>query len=124
MVLLQRNGRTTLRDPIVRSGWPVTGLRRRPGRLFSAFSGAATLVGVIHLTQPLRPCTSRGHALAAVFGRVIWSLASELTGLPTAVAVLFPCGAGRMLEIAGVAGEAWRFLDGCGTSRGRSYQRL
>jgi hypothetical protein len=42
---------------------------------------------------------------------VIWSLASNLTGLPTAVAVLFPCGAGRVLEIAGAAGEAWRFFD-------------
>jgi hypothetical protein len=42
---------------------------------------------------------------------VIWSVASELTGLPTAVAVLFPCGAGRVLEIAGVAGEPVRFLD-------------
>jgi len=37
--------------------------------------------------------------------------ASELTGLPSAVAVLFPCGAGRVLEIAGVAGEAWRLFD-------------
>jgi hypothetical protein len=46
-----------------------------------------------------------------VFARVIWSLASELTGLPTAVAVLFPCGAGRVLEIAGAAGEAVRFFD-------------
>jgi hypothetical protein len=51
------------------------------------------------------------NALAAVFARVIWSLASELTGLPTAVAVLFPCGAGRVLEIAGAAGEAVRFFD-------------
>jgi hypothetical protein len=42
--------------------------------LFPASSGAATLVGVIHLTQPSRTCTSRGHALAAVFARVIWSL--------------------------------------------------
>jgi hypothetical protein len=42
---------------------------------------------------------------------VIWSLASELTGFPTAVAVLFPCGARRVLEIAGVDGEAVRFLD-------------
>jgi hypothetical protein len=79
--------------------------------LFTASSGAATLVGVIHLTQPPRPCTFGGHALAAVFARVIWSLASELSGLPTAVAVLFPCGAGRVLEIAGSAGEAWRFFD-------------
>jgi hypothetical protein len=46
-----------------------------------------------------------------VFARVIWSLASELIGLPTAVAVLFPCGTGRVLEVAGVAGEAVRFLD-------------
>jgi hypothetical protein len=46
-----------------------------------------------------------------VFARVIWSLASELTGFPTTVAVLFPCGAGRVLEIAGEAGEAWRFFD-------------
>jgi hypothetical protein len=46
-----------------------------------------------------------------VFARVISSVASELTGLPTAVAVLFPCGAGRVLEIAGMAGEAWRFFD-------------
>jgi len=79
--------------------------------LFPASSGAATLVGVIHLTQPSRTCTSRGHALAAVFARVIWSLASELSGLPTAAAVLFPCGAGRVLEIAGVAGDAVRFID-------------
>ena len=79
--------------------------------LFPASSGAATLVGVIHLTQPSRPCVSRGHALATVFARVIWSLASELTGLPSAVAVLFPCGAGRVLEIAGVAGDAVRFID-------------
>ena len=79
--------------------------------LFPASSSAATILGVIHLTQPSRTCSSRGHALAAVFARVIWSLASELTGLPTAVAVLFPCGAGRVLEIAGMAGEAWRFFD-------------
>jgi hypothetical protein len=79
--------------------------------LFPASSGAATLVGVIHFTQPSRTCTSRGHTLAAVFARVIWSLASELTGLPTAAAVLFPCGAGRVLETAGMAGEAWRFFD-------------
>jgi hypothetical protein len=79
--------------------------------LFPASSGAATLIGVIHLSQPSRTCTSRGHALADVFARVVWSLASELTGLPTAVAVLFPCGAGRVLEIAGVAGEAVRFFD-------------
>ena len=79
--------------------------------LFPASSGAATLVGVIHLTQPSRPCVSRGHALATVFARVIWSLASELTGLPSAVAVLFPCGAGRVLEIAGMAGDAVRFFD-------------
>ena len=79
--------------------------------LFPASSGSATLVGVVHLTQPSRPCVSRGHALATVFARVIWSLASELTGLPSAVAVLFPCGAGRVLEIAGVAGEAWRLFD-------------
>jgi len=79
--------------------------------LFPAFSGAATLVGVIHLTQPSRTCTSRGHALAAVFARVIWSLASELSGLPTAAAVLFPCGARRVLEIAGMDGDAVRFFD-------------
>ena len=79
--------------------------------LFPASSGAATLVGVIHLTQPSRTCPSRGHALAAVFARVIWSLASELTGLPIAVAVLFPCGAGRVLEIAGASGDAVRFFD-------------
>jgi hypothetical protein len=79
--------------------------------LFPASSGAATLIGVIHLTQPSLPCIFGGHALAAVFGRVIWSLASELTGLPAAVAVLLPCGTGRVLEIAGVAGEAWRFFD-------------
>ena len=79
--------------------------------LFPASSGAATLVGVIHLTQPSRPCVSRGHALATVFARVIWSLASELTGLPSAVAVLFPRGAGRVLKIAGVAGEAVRLFD-------------
>ena len=78
---------------------------------FPASSGAATLVGVVHLTQPSQPCVSRGHTLAAVFARVIWSLASELTGLPTAVAALFPCGAGRVLEIAGVAGDAVRFFD-------------
>jgi hypothetical protein len=46
-----------------------------------------------------------------MFARVIWSLASELTGLPTAIAVLFPCGTGRVLEIAGAAGEAVRFFD-------------
>jgi hypothetical protein len=79
--------------------------------LFPASSGTATLVGVIHLTQPSRTCPSRGHTLAAVFARAIWSLASELTGLPTAVAVLFPCGAGRVLEIAGAAGDAVRFFD-------------
>jgi hypothetical protein len=79
--------------------------------LFPASSGAATLVGVIHLSQPSRACPSRGHALADVFARVIWSLASELSGLPTAVAVLFPCGAGRVLEIAGAAGDAVRFFD-------------
>jgi hypothetical protein len=79
--------------------------------LFPASSGAATLVGVIHLTQPSRTCASRGHTLAGVFARVIWSLASELTGFPTAVAVVFPCGAGRVLEVAGVAGDAVRFFD-------------
>jgi hypothetical protein len=79
--------------------------------LFPASSGAATLVGIVHLTQPSQPCVSRGHALAAVFARVIWSLASELAGLPTAVAVLFPCGAGRVLEIAGAAGDVVRFFD-------------
>jgi hypothetical protein len=79
--------------------------------LFPASAGAATLVGVIHLTQPPRSCISRRHARAAVFARVIWSLASEMTGLPTAVAVLFPCGAGRVLEIAGAAGDAVRFFD-------------
>jgi hypothetical protein len=79
--------------------------------LFPASSGAATLIGVIHLTQPPRPCPFGGHALAAVFARVIWSLASELTGLPAAVAVVFPCGAGRVLEIAGVAGDSVRFFD-------------
>jgi len=42
---------------------------------------------------------------------VILSPASELTGLPAAVAMLFPCGAGRVLEIAGVAGDAVRFFD-------------
>ena len=79
--------------------------------LFPASPSAATLVGVIRLTRPSRTCTSRGHALAALFARAIWSLASELTGLPTAVAVLFPCGAGRVLEIAGATGEAVRFFD-------------
>jgi hypothetical protein len=79
--------------------------------LFPASSGAATLVGVVHLTQPLQPCVSRGHALADVYARVVWSLASELSGLPTAAAVLFPCGAGCVLEIAGVAGDALRFSD-------------
>jgi len=39
--------------------------------LFPVSSGAATLVGVIHLTQPPQPCVSRGHTLAAVFVRVI-----------------------------------------------------
>ena len=43
--------------------------------------------------------------------RVVWSLASELSGLPAAVAVVFPCGAGCVLEIAGVAGDAVRFFD-------------
>jgi hypothetical protein len=79
--------------------------------LFPASPGAATLAGVIHLTQASRTCPPGGHALAAVYARVIWSLASELTGLPTAVAVLFPCGAGRVLEIAGMAGDAVRFFD-------------
>ena len=79
--------------------------------LFPASSGTATLVGIIHLSQPPRSCPPGGHALATVFARVIWSLASELTGLPTAVAVLFPCGARRVLEIAGVDGEAVRFFD-------------
>jgi hypothetical protein len=79
--------------------------------LFPASSGGATLVGVIHLTQPSRTCTSRGHVLAAVFARVIWSLASELTGFPAAAAVLFPCGTRRVLEIADVAGDAVRFFD-------------
>jgi hypothetical protein len=79
--------------------------------LFPASSGTATLVGIIHLSRPRRPCPPGGHDLAAVFARVILSLASELTGLPTAVAVLFPCGTGRVLEIAGVAGEAVRFFD-------------
>jgi hypothetical protein len=79
--------------------------------LFPASSGTATLVGIIHLSRPPRPCPPGGHALAAVFARAIWSLASELTGLPTAVAVLFPCGTGRVLEIAGVAGDAVRFFD-------------
>src|SRR5579863_9143219 len=32
MPLPRRNGRTTLLDPLGRSGWPVTSLRRRPGR--------------------------------------------------------------------------------------------
>jgi hypothetical protein len=36
---------------------------------------------------------------------------SELGGLPTAVAVLFPRGAGHVLEIAGMAGDAVRFFD-------------
>jgi len=79
--------------------------------LFPASSGAATLVGVIHLIQPSRTCPPGGHALAAVYARVIWSLASELGGLPAAVAVVFPCGAGRVLEIAGMAGDAVRFFD-------------
>ena len=65
--------------------------------LFPASSGAATLVGVIHLIQPSRTCPPGGHALAAVYARVIWSLASELGGLPAAVAVVFRCGAGRVL---------------------------
>jgi len=73
--------------------------------------GTATLVGIIHLSRPPRPCPPGGHALAAVFARVILSPASELTGLPAAVAMLFPCGAGRVLEIAGVAGDAVRFFD-------------
>ena len=79
--------------------------------LFSRSPDAAVLVGVIHLSRPSRPRAPGGHALAAVFARVTWSLASKLTGLPTAVAVLLPCGAGRVLEIAGAAGEAWRFFD-------------
>jgi hypothetical protein len=37
--------------------------------LFPASSGAAALVGVIHLTKPSRSCVSGGHALAAVFAR-------------------------------------------------------
>jgi hypothetical protein len=78
--------------------------------LFPASAGAATLVGVIHLAKASRPCASGRHALAAVFTRVIWSLASKLAGRPTAVAVLFPCGAGRVFEIAGVAREALRFF--------------
>jgi hypothetical protein len=79
--------------------------------LFPASSGAATFVGVVHLTQPSRTCPPGGHTLAAVFARVTWSLASELGGLPAAAAVLFPCGAGRVLEIAGAAGDAVRFFD-------------
>jgi hypothetical protein len=84
--------------------------------LFPASSDAATLVGVIHLTHPSRTCTSRGHALAAVFARVIWSLASELKGPASAVAVLFPCGGRRVLEVTGVNGDALRLCyDGSGT---------
>jgi hypothetical protein len=79
--------------------------------LFPASHAAATLVGVVHLTQPSQTPRPGGHSLTAVFARMIWSLASELTGRPTAVAVLFPYGAGRVLEIAGVAGEALRFFD-------------
>jgi hypothetical protein len=55
--------------------------------LFSSSPDAAALVGVIHLTKPSRSCAPGGHSLAAVFARVIWSLASELTGLPIGVAV-------------------------------------
>jgi hypothetical protein len=84
--------------------------------LFPASSGAAILVGVIHLTQPPRTCTSRGHTLAAVFARVIWSLASELNRPVSAVAVLFPCGGRRILEVTGVNGDALRlWYDGSGT---------
>jgi hypothetical protein len=84
--------------------------------LFPASSGAATLVGVIHLTQLPRPCPSRGHALASVFARVTWSLASELNGPASGVAVLFPCGGRRVLEVTGVNGDALRLsYDGSGT---------
>ena len=84
--------------------------------LFPTSSAAATLVGVIHLTQPPRSCISRRHARAAVFARVIWSLASELNGPESAVAVLFPCGGRRILEGAGVNGDALRLsYDGAGT---------
>jgi hypothetical protein len=84
--------------------------------LFPASSGAATLVGVIHLTQPPRPYPFGGHALAAVFARVIWSLASELNGPASVVAVLFPCGGRHVLEVTGVNGGALRLsYDGSGT---------
>jgi hypothetical protein len=76
--------------------------------LFPTSCAAKTLVGVIHLTQLSRPCPSGGHALAAVFARVVWSLASKLTGLASAVAILFPCGGRRVLEVAGVTGDALR----------------
>jgi hypothetical protein len=84
--------------------------------LFPASSGTATLVGIIHLTQPPRPCPPGGHALAAVFARVIWSLASEPNGPASAVAVLFPCCGRRVLEVTGVKGGALRLsYDGPGT---------
>jgi hypothetical protein len=89
--------------------------------LFPDRSGAATLVGVIHLTQPPRTCTSRGHTLAAVFARVIWSLASELNGPASAIAVLFPCGGRRVLEVTGANGDALRqSYDGSGTPPGEA----
>jgi hypothetical protein len=85
--------------------------------LFPASSGTATLVGVIHLTQRSQPCPSARHALAAVFAPAVRSLASELTGLASAVAVLFPCGGRRVLGVAGVTGDAPRlFYDGPGAT--------
>jgi hypothetical protein len=74
--------------------------------LFPTSCAAKTLVGVIHLTQLSRPSPSGGHALAAVLALVVWSLAAKLNGLASAVAILFPCGGRRVLEVAGVAGDA------------------
>jgi hypothetical protein len=85
--------------------------------LFPASSGAATLVGVIHLTQPSRTYTSGGHVLATIFARVVWSLASELTGFASGAAVLFPWGSRRILEVADVTGDALRLpYDGSGAT--------
>jgi hypothetical protein len=89
--------------------------------LFPTSCAAKTLIGVIHLTRLSRPCPSGGHALAAVFARVVWSLASKLTGLASAVAILFPCGGRRVLEVAGVTGDALRLsCDGSDATSGEA----
>jgi hypothetical protein len=79
--------------------------------LFPAASGAATLVGVIHLTRPLRPCPRRacsGWCVRA--GHLVARLRTGRTPRPL-LRCCSPAESGRVLEIAGVIGEAWRFLD-------------